>query len=571
LSAANLLELNTAVNDLDTRVSAKVDKATLLANVKDYGAVGDGSTDDTTAIQAAINAKGAVYLPPGTYQVTSTLSVPSGMAQQFSMVGENAVGVTINYTGSGVFLKMDPSTTPGVSTRREYWKLASLYIVGPGSGVSGTIGLLLNNALLGSISDVYVSAFETGVKFDGLQLVNDTACYYNTATNLVVSSCEIGILFTGQANSNNLFGGRAGECTIGIQVDSNTNHINAHGVDVESSATYGLNLAGYGCQFLGCRHENPSATAEVRFDDSGGAQHGTKNTVIGYWQTTDPEAFIIWDAHRDNTVIWPGMLNLGNSDATSAPALLTMSRSVGADGLPMVDLTDIYANSGVPIGVRYRQTRLGKALLMQTLLSDGVTYQDTWSFSNDTSNGNPILHAGFGQDTRTLNQVQWGSSSPQSAVTGRVGDLFLRHDGSASATLYVKESGTDTNTGWAAYAPTASPTFTGGATFSGAVANTPVTLTFASTLATNAALGNYFRTTATSSFTMGVPTNPVDGQVATWEFLSSGGSWTVTAGTGFSLGGFTGALSGTGKRDFLTAVYNSSTTKWYITQFAKNY
>jgi Pectate lyase superfamily protein len=41
-------------------------------NVRDYGAVGDGTTDDTAAIQAAINAAnagggGIVFLPPGTY------------------------------------------------------------------------------------------------------------------------------------------------------------------------------------------------------------------------------------------------------------------------------------------------------------------------------------------------------------------------------------------------------------------------------------------------------------------------------------------------------------------------
>lgn len=100
--------------------------------------------------------------------------------------------------------------------------------------------------------------------------------------------------------------------------------------------------------------------------------------------------------------------------------------------------------------------------------------------------------------------------------------------------------------------------------------NVPVTLTFSTTLATNAALGNYFRTTVTSGFAMGVPTNPTDGQEATWEFLSTGGPWTLTVGTAFSLGGFTGVLT-TGKRDFMTAVYNSVTSLWYITQFSKNY
>jgi polygalacturonase len=48
-------------------------------NVQDFGALGDDSTDDTLAIQAAIDSVqssaygGAVYLPAGTYKITTAL------------------------------------------------------------------------------------------------------------------------------------------------------------------------------------------------------------------------------------------------------------------------------------------------------------------------------------------------------------------------------------------------------------------------------------------------------------------------------------------------------------------
>jgi hypothetical protein len=42
-------------------------------NVRAYGAVGNGTADDTAAIQAALNASSVVYFPPGTYFVSSTL------------------------------------------------------------------------------------------------------------------------------------------------------------------------------------------------------------------------------------------------------------------------------------------------------------------------------------------------------------------------------------------------------------------------------------------------------------------------------------------------------------------
>ena len=55
--------------------------ANAAINVKDYGAVGDGTTDDTAAIQSAITAASTshsqVYLPAGKYKITSTLTVPA--------------------------------------------------------------------------------------------------------------------------------------------------------------------------------------------------------------------------------------------------------------------------------------------------------------------------------------------------------------------------------------------------------------------------------------------------------------------------------------------------------------
>lgn len=68
-------------------------RAAQVFNVKDYGAVGDNSTNDTTAIDAAIaaakTAKGAVYFPAGIYK-TSTISIT------------NAAGLTLYGDGIGV-------------------------------------------------------------------------------------------------------------------------------------------------------------------------------------------------------------------------------------------------------------------------------------------------------------------------------------------------------------------------------------------------------------------------------------------------------------------------------------
>ena len=38
-----------------------------MVNVKDFGAIGDGVTDDTQAIKAAIATGKQIYMPPGSY------------------------------------------------------------------------------------------------------------------------------------------------------------------------------------------------------------------------------------------------------------------------------------------------------------------------------------------------------------------------------------------------------------------------------------------------------------------------------------------------------------------------
>ena len=52
------------------------DKMREWVSVKDFGAVGDGVTDDWSALQTAINA-GAAYIPAGTYRVTQPIILPS--------------------------------------------------------------------------------------------------------------------------------------------------------------------------------------------------------------------------------------------------------------------------------------------------------------------------------------------------------------------------------------------------------------------------------------------------------------------------------------------------------------
>lgn len=79
------------------------DKLREYVSVKDFGAVGDGSANDTAAIQAAIDAHDNVYFPEGTYKVTSTITIN---ANNKNLSGAG-IGVSIisNY-GTGLALEI---------------------------------------------------------------------------------------------------------------------------------------------------------------------------------------------------------------------------------------------------------------------------------------------------------------------------------------------------------------------------------------------------------------------------------------------------------------------------------
>jgi hypothetical protein len=78
LSATNLTLLNTAINGLDGRTSA------VGIFAADFGAVGNNSADDTTALQSALSAiptNGVLHLTPGkTYRISAALTGISNKA-----------------------------------------------------------------------------------------------------------------------------------------------------------------------------------------------------------------------------------------------------------------------------------------------------------------------------------------------------------------------------------------------------------------------------------------------------------------------------------------------------------
>lgn len=72
-----------------------------MSNVKNFGATGDGKTDDTAAIQHAINdGDGILEFPKGTYRITKTLEFPLGKKGPGGISGSMGTA-TVMMTGPG--------------------------------------------------------------------------------------------------------------------------------------------------------------------------------------------------------------------------------------------------------------------------------------------------------------------------------------------------------------------------------------------------------------------------------------------------------------------------------------
>ena len=130
-----------------------------FVSAKDFGAVGDGSNDDTAEIQAAINTGKPVYLPKGTYKITDTLTLNAGYR---CLIGDEAMPVIEMHTEN----KPAIAITEPTSGLNEYSRVENLYIqrkVG-GSFTCPNYNAILTETLAGVIVSGHGSSTAAAVQ-----------------------------------------------------------------------------------------------------------------------------------------------------------------------------------------------------------------------------------------------------------------------------------------------------------------------------------------------------------------------------------------------------------------------
>jgi hypothetical protein len=164
-----------------TTVQAKLRQT---VSVKDFGAVGDGVTDDTAEIQAAITAcanGNRLLFPAGDYLVTSSLTVPS------TSYLEGAPGAAILAGANSLTV----FTTSGFTTGISFDSLAV-----QGNGFTGVVAFNLSNVQFHSqVSNVNVFECAKGI-------VLDAVCIGVAIKNPTIFKTPNAIEIKGNSNAN---------------------------------------------------------------------------------------------------------------------------------------------------------------------------------------------------------------------------------------------------------------------------------------------------------------------------------------------------------------------------------
>lgn len=307
--------VQTSAPSENTSTSSSTSSGFPFPTVTEYGAVGDGQTDDSDAIEAAIDeATGAevtgtaldadkhgsaVYFPPGTYRIARTIDVEGHVKFVGAGTGNKSASVIHADDDVTAFRVYHPNTAPS----------------GPGAEWSSFKGLVIAGG--GSSKSVH------GIHADARIRVED--CY-------ILKSPGDGI------HIDTTGGGNANQCQL-YWVDMwncGRHGMYFNGADANAGLTLGCSVrscGGWGIldsSFLGNTHIAPHATANesgpYKTDEANG-----RALFIGHYSEANqpPSEF------SQHTLSFPGVSGAGETGGFSFTALEGLgSMAIGRRGSP---------------------------------------------------------------------------------------------------------------------------------------------------------------------------------------------------------------------------------------------
>jgi hypothetical protein len=404
-------------------------------SVKDFGAVGDGTTDDTAALQAAANYAAGLTAPilivdAGDYYITGAVYFQLPNYSTIEFIGRIKANVT---NDSAVVIGSIDTSSAG---NRFGYTVKGLKVRRTANDSAGSsIGIRLQSLVASYIDIRECSGFRDGVYCYGVS-PNGGFSYnelhlgliHDNRTNLRLTATG-----SGYCNENNFYGGSYNHSsgypavtTANLVIDHFvTNELNSNrffGPSFEDNSTLAVaaRINGFNNVIYNPRMERSvsQSTYEIIFEAD-----STECSVFGY-------GFVVAATNISD-------LGGGNSYQTR-------------DGW----FYQSQAGTGATEGVfRARSTNSGSAKIFRA--------DDTSGAVQNWIDGNGLIVAGsrvygenglrYSTSSGTYNDrgLFVASANPEGATTAEPGSLFAKTAGGAGQTLWVKESGGG-NTGWKA-------------------------------------------------------------------------------------------------------------------------
>lgn len=315
-----------------------------IISVKDFGAVGDGSTDDATALQAAITAvqgtSVTLYVPPGNYKTTAGLAATGATR----ILGAGRYGTSISWTD--LTLNVLTFTTPNPCS------VESLSFSGPASASSGSVlTFTASGAAENAFSLVRDCIFAQGrkhivtTKASSLGIEN---CYFSAAAGNAVTIENQNNVDSGDSHISGctFSGGAAGTTSI--------YHVSSGGLRVTNNkilgAAYGYRMvlasgAATGVLVIsGNSFENQTAAAIAAATLGGGATYAGI-VICGNHINNSPTPISFDDA----TAFLSRIRITGNDITLSSAGTVGITITNASDFL--VEGNSITGTGGTPTGV----------------------------------------------------------------------------------------------------------------------------------------------------------------------------------------------------------------------------
>jgi len=424
---------NTSMATTGTDLKANPRQLGIRLNVMAFGAKGDGNTNDTTAIQNALNAcpsvGGTVVFPVGGYKITSGLT---SSTPNIALIGEDAGNGGWAAVGLGAVVIQVPASVVGFTFNSA---AASTIFQGPvlrglcfhDTAGTATGAILIKRANGWIVEDCAAVDFNAGygLRSDGTGTGNPLS-QYPEVRNFLAANCLIGI----DNNDTN------GLKVIGGYIDAHFNDTTAY-----AASTTGIrNTIGDTLKVLGTIIQG--AAIGVDNQNAGNSQ----STVIG---CRFEGCFVGVKTAGDYDIISNNTFNASamGGTATGVSVLSTADGTLIRNN-NFVAVSTPVSNAGTnTVWDKGAELHMNTAVIQEYATGALGIYNDVFVMHN------LIIGEGYGTPDATAKISLGGAAGPSiSQGTGvpsfsaAKGSVYIRLDGSSSSTrLYVNTNGT---TGW---------------------------------------------------------------------------------------------------------------------------